>query len=435
MKKYLIHRLNNKYLYADIIKIGNIYIRIGTFPGISKYLNKIKIYPQYTVVLPPLTSIAGDNYTGEDFVLLNKYYKKDLSPIYYIGYKYYVKYLYKRSKNTLNQTFNKHKTKIITKNRLKKLFKPILLKPNSFYNISDKIRINTNISNVQIYNKNNLIYDWIEKSPTINIRYEAKKMLSPYKNKKKVYLNNSINILPIGVGNGFHGECSNFIIQYADRTIWVDPMVQPFIALKKAKLHWNMITDYLITHIHEDHIEGLSSVLKYSLLNNYKINLITTQKIYQQLKNIFSFLFPDFIYLVNHINVIPDTTLPYHHGYLTVRLNHHPVKSGTLGLKIRYRDNCFALSGDNHYSEEFEAKYPNNSAFDSKWYSGCQLLFHEVDFFNPDTIHTYYKEIIKLQQKLKIKILCYHNSSNKSLLPMVKPLKKYIIKNKKVFIF
>ncbi len=421
-------RIGDKFQYADIIKIKNILIRVGSFAGLSKFLKVLKINAEYVILLPPVTTQAGDNYTGEEFLLWNKIYKKNFSQNIYIGHKNHVKYLYNRLKYTLNQTFNKNKTKIIKRNYIKKLFRPIYVKPESSYKINNDVRIYCGISNIKIYHKNNLIYDWMKNKPSIDINTEIKKILSPFKKRYKSSIN-SLNIIPLGIGNGFTGNTSNFIIHYADRTIWVDPMTRPFLALKKIKMHWDNITDYFITHVHEDHIEGLSAVLHRTSLKNKKINLITSYKIFKQLEKIYSYLFPDFLNLINHINIIPNSTLPYHHGYITVRHSHHVLKSGTLGLKIQYKNNIFALSGDTFYSEEFEKKYPAFIPTDSSWYNDCHLIFHEAEFLSKTTAHTYYTEIKKLDKKLNGKILTYHNSSNKFLLPHVQEYKTYIIKN------
>jgi len=426
-------RIGDQYLYTDIVTAGNIYIRIGTQPSISKILKKHGINPEYVILVPPTITQAGDNYTGEEFILWNKLYKNDLTPFVYIGYKNYVKYLYNRLSYSINQTFNKNRTRIIKKNRLKDLFKPIYLAQNSLYKLNNNITIHCSVSNTQIFYKDELIYDWHENHPARNIDNEIGKLLKLYSLKRKTSLNN-LAIIPLGTGNGYYGNTSNFIIQYNTRNIWVDVMAEPFLALKKIKMHWDAITDYFISHIHEDHIEGLSAVLKRASVQNKPVNLITTIPILNRLKKIFSFLFPDFDSLVNHINIIPYSTLPYHHGYLTVRKTWHPLKCGVLALKVKYKNSSFALSGDTYYSDEFEKKYPNNLSLDSSWYNDCQLVFHEAEFFNKNTNHTFYTEIQKISQKTSAQIFCYHNGTDRSLLPMVKEYKKYIIKNGKILI-
>ncbi|MBU1075726.1 MAG: hypothetical protein KKH98_00440 [Spirochaetes bacterium] len=422
-------RAGDKYLYTDIIKIDHEYIRIGTFPQISKHLNELKIKTKYIILLPPVITLAGDNYTGEEFVIWNMIYKKETSsPNIYIGDKKYVRYLYHRLKYTVNQTFNIAKTRIVKRNSIKKFFKGTYIKPDTHYKLNDRVRIYYGISNIQIFYKDRLLYDWQENNPSLNIHKKIAQLLIPY---KKSFFGpfNSLSIIPLGSGNGFHGHTSNFIIQYASRNIWVDVMAKPFLALRKINFPWDNITDYFISHVHEDHIEGFSSILEYASIRNKPVNLITTFRIFKQLEKIYTFLFPDFNDLVNHINIIPHSTLPYYHGYLTVRLSHHVLRSGTLGLKIRYKNNVFALSGDTFYSEEFEKKHPQCTSVDSSWYNDCDLIFHEVEFFKKDTVHTYYTEIKKLQNKLNGKILVYHNSSDKFLLPGVKEYNQYIIKN------
>ena len=152
----------------------------------------------------------------------------------------------------------------------------------------------------------------------------------------------------------------------------------------------------------------------------------------KDLRKIYKFLFPDFDLIVNHINIIPNVTLPYHHGYLTVRLNHHVLKSGTLGLKIQFKNNIFALSGDTKYDSSLALKMKNNPSFDISWYNDCHLIFHEVEFENPNTVHTFYTEVAKIMEKIKGKLFVYHSSSENFLLKGVKEYTRYIIKQGKV---
>lgn len=425
-------RIGSRFLYADIVRIGDTTIRIGTFPGISKHLKKHRVRDQYVIVLPPFTSDAGDNYTGEEFVLWNRIARKDFRLVAYIGFKSYVRYLYCRLKLTINQVFTPDRRAVRRQNRLKSVFRAVPVRFDSYFPVSDTLKVYYGITNIEIYHKNSLFYSWRENCPSLSINEEIKKMLRPFKRRKLKPREDSLMVMPLGRGNGFTGRSSNFLIHYGNRMIWIDPMAEPFLALKRIGLHWNKITDYFISHIHEDHIEGFSALLKLALLKNKRINLITTKKIFRKLERIYSFLFPDFQNLVNHINIIPDSPLPYYHGYLTVRLNHHVLKSGTLGLKVRYKGNCFALSGDTYYSEELEKRYPDNPAFSAQWYKECHLVFHEAEFFRRDTVHTHYKELIGLQSRIRAPILAYHNSADRFLMPGVRECRPYVIRKGKV---
>jgi len=152
----------------------------------------------------------------------------------------------------------------------------------------------------------------------------------------------------------------------------------------------------------------------------------------REIKRRFYYLFPDMNYIINHINIIPDVELPYYHGSLLVRLNHHVLKSGTLGLKVKYKGNCAAISGDTLYSEELAKILKNRTAFDINWFKECQLIFHEVEFKKKGTVHTFYTELKKMQEKLEGKILGYHFSEKSKLFPTAAEYRHYIIKNKKL---
>ncbi len=432
MKKTYIKRVGDKWFYVDVINTSAGNIRIGSMPEISKWLAKEKIDTNYVILPPPITTQAGDNYTGEEFVFWYKIYNNDFSPITYMGEKNNVIYLYKRLKRTVNSTFNKNKTKIIRVKRVQRIFRKKYLKLNTPINITDKIKVVLTPDNIIIYENDTKIYEWINSQNFVGINKKVNKYLASYKKNRK-YIKH-LEIIAIGNGNGFRGNTSNFIIRYADRAIWIDVMAKPFLALKKIKLHWDNITDYFISHIHEDHIEGLSAVLKRASDTGKSVNIITTKKIMKELKKIYKFLFPDFDSIVNHINIIPNASLPYYHGYLTVRLNHHVLPSGTLSLKVQFKNNIFALSGDTKYDSNLASKTKNNPAFDISWYNDCHLVFHEVEFENPDNVHTYYKEIQNIMKKINGKVLVYHSSSEKFLLDGVREYTRYIIKEGKVII-
>lgn len=428
MKNNSFIRFGDTHLYTDIVKTGSEIIQIGTMPGISKFLDKKNINPTFTILLRPISSQYGDNYTGEEFKIWRKVYQNDLSSHYYIGYKSYVKYLYKRLKYTVNQTLNPEKTKIIKRHYIEKLFNGIYLKWNSNYQLNKEIKIYYSFNKIEIFNKEQLIYTWMTPISYQKNDQTVAKILKSY--NKQTDTKDSLHIIPLGIGNGFNAQTSNFIVQYGYRNIWIDIMARPVPqALQKIKLHWDAITDYFISHIHEDHIEGFSTILHRISNKKKKINLITTKSIFKQIKKIFNFLFPHFQDLINFIEITPYKPLPYHKAILLIRHSHHVLKSGTLSLKIKYQNNIFTLSGDTFYSEDFEKRYPHVPSTDSSWYNDSHLIFHEAEFFSKKTVHTYYTDIKKLQNKVSGKILCYHNSNPKFLLPHPKLYKTYVIQN------
>lgn len=426
MSENKILKVSDNFFSVDIIRTSAGNIRIGSGPKISKLLKKNNLKDNYVILPPFIVNYAGDNYTGEEFVHWSKIYQNDYTPITYIGIKKNIKYLYKRLSKTINYTFNKEKTKIIKKARLKKIFKKIVAKYDKTIKLSNDVEVIIKPYDILIYEKNKKIYSWTENINYNVINQNIGLIMKKYEPNKYI---NYLEIIALGNGNGFRGNTSNFIIRYGDRVIWVDVMAEPFLALKKLNLNFRNVTDYFISHIHEDHIEGLSAILKYASDKSYKINLITTRKIFREIKEIFEPLITDFKLIVNHINIIPNVTLPYYHGYLTVRLNHHVLKSGTLGLKVQFKNNVFALSGDTKYDSKLALKLKNNPAFDISWYNDSHLIFHEVEFEDPNNVHTFYTEVQKIIENVNGKLLVYHNSSPKFLLPKVEEYTRYIIKD------
>ncbi len=424
-------KIGDNWFSTDIIQTSYGIIRIGTMPKISKILNQQGIKCNIVILPPPVVTVAGDNYTGEEFVLWNKIHKDDFTPILYIGEKKYINYLYKKLKENINSTFNDEKTKIIKKNRLKKLFKkrPVRLKDR--IKIGGKIEVCITADNIFIYEDGQKIYDWRLNLSKNDVDSEVNKMLARFKKRNKKSIQH-IEVIPLGNGNGFREETSNFLIKYGSRVVWVDVMAKPFLALKRLKMSWDEVTDYFISHTHEDHTEGFSAVLKRAIDTNRQINLITTKKIYNDLRKKYKFLFPGFESMVNHINIIPNTTLPYYHGYLSVRLNHHVLKSGTLGMKLNFKNNIVAISGDTKYDSKLALKLKDNTAFDVSWYKDANLIFHEVEFEDRNSVHTYYKEIENIMKSVSGKVVVYHSSSDNFLLEAAKVYYRYIIKDGKV---
>ncbi|MBN1899047.1 MAG: hypothetical protein JW827_09735 [Spirochaetes bacterium] len=430
MKSDTIIRLGDKFLYIDIVKTDAGNIRIGTMPELSKYLLKKRIKIGYVILPAPEASQAGDNYTGEEFLCWNKIRNRDMSSITYMGEKKNVQYLYKKLLQTVNWAFNRSKTKLVKTRRLQKIFRKKYLKNGSDHHFGKDVRLRLEEDNIIISQKGHVIYDRSKERKKQDIDGEVKALLANIRSKRE-YINH-LEIIPLGVGNGFRGHTSNFLIKYADRRIWVDVMARPFLALKKIKCHWDNITDYFISHIHEDHVEGFTAVLERASLYSKRINIITTKKIFKMLKKRYSYLFPDFHLLVHHVNIIPHYTLPYYHGYLTVRLNHHVLKSGTLGLKVQFKNNVFALSGDTKYDSHLARRLRGKPSFDPSWYNDCHLVFHEVEFEDPNNAHTYYKEVKKIASRIHGQVLVYHSSSARYLMEGAKEYKRYIIKKGKV---
>jgi len=64
----------------------------------------------------------------------------------------------------------------------------------------------------------------------------------------------------------------------------------------------------------------------------------------------------------------------------------------------------------------------------AQWFAPCDLVFHEIDFENPDSVHTHWKQVEALQQAIPGRVLGYHASPQQSPpFPLAQEGKRYIL--------
>lgn len=241
-----------------------------------------------------------------------------------------------------------------------------------------------------------------------------------------------MELIIIGSGNGFEGTSSNFIIRYKDRRIWIDPACRPHEKLAHLNLNWRDITDYIISHNHEDHIEGFTAVLERHIEEGQKLSLLTTSEIYNTLEIQFGDLFNDNMRsYIDFTELDPAKIINYHGAKIETRFNHHIVPAGTIGFKISYNGKTLGISGDTKYDEEINKKL-DNPKLSADWFADCDLILHEVDFSSPQTIHTTYDELMKLMSKVKGKLLVYHTVQVKEPFELAREGACYQLLNKQI---
>ncbi|MCJ7734157.1 MAG: MBL fold metallo-hydrolase, partial [Anaerolineales bacterium] len=60
----------------------------------------------------------------------------------------------------------------------------------------------------------------------------------------------------------FEGHENSFLVIKGDlSTILVDCAAKPVLRLKEAGVHFNEVSDLIITHFHPDHVSGLANLL------------------------------------------------------------------------------------------------------------------------------------------------------------------------------
>ena len=83
-----------------------------------------------------------------------------------------------------------------------------------------------------------------------------------------------------------------------------------------------------------------------------------------------------------------------------------------MGLKISGKGYCWGFSGDTKYDEKLIAIL-KIIELEPEWFQDCDFVFHEVNFESSNSVHTYYKELLKLKKKISGKLFVYHTDSTK----------------------
>ena len=112
--------------------------------------------------------------------------------------------------------------------------------------------------------------------------------------------------------------------------------------------------------------------------------------------------------LVRLIEVTPGTPLETGGFRIASRWNHHFLPYGTLGLKFTACGKTWGISGDTKFSTRIN-QIINRSELEPDWFSDCDLVFHEIDFFNPDGVHSHWEEVAKIQNHIPGTLYGYHS--------------------------
>jgi ribonuclease BN (tRNA processing enzyme) len=236
-----------------------------------------------------------------------------------------------------------------------------------------------------------------------------------------------LEITPIGCGNGFSGTAANTLIRFGDYSIWIDPCGYPAHTLARHNIHWDDITHFLFTHNHEDHVQGLTACLQRARKRGRRLNLLVADSVFRVLVDLYSPLFPDIKDLVNVHLLTPGTPINLGPVQIESRWNHHILPYGTVGLRISAGGRCFGYSGDTKYDEAINAVL-NREELTASWFAPCDLVFHEIEFDNPNSVHSHWKQVELLQKAVPGKVLGYHTAFlENSPFDLVKEGHRYLV--------
>ena len=396
-----VRRIENCGMVVDLVNTSMGTVRVGSMPDISKFLVHHGFREEMVVVPGWAGSMAGDNRTGEEFVLWQAQVKGGIQK-QYVGAPENIEQVYHSLDDTFSFFFDDRRMAIVKKKWLNNWFSRRAATP--VYETGG-VSIRVDGGNVIVSDHGQVVYDQLGLKPADDGDTQIASLLAgiPRDRASRPFL----EIIPVGTGNGFSGTVASVIVRCGKEVVWIDPCGYPAHVLARHGVHWDDITHVLITHNHEDHIQGFSACLKRAEYRKIPLNLVTAQSVFRLLKQQFTPLSPGFDRLVNFIPITPGSPLTLGALEIESRWNHHFLPYGTLGLKFSGNGKTFGFSGDTKYDEAINAVLKREELL-PQWFARCDLVFHEMDFDNPASVHSHWKQVQKLQQAIPGRVLGYH---------------------------
>ncbi|MCK5515802.1 MAG: MBL fold metallo-hydrolase, partial [Desulfobulbaceae bacterium] len=251
-----VKRIENCGMYVDLIRTSSGTVRVGSMPDISKFLTHHGFREEIVVVPHWQGSMAGDNRTGEEFVLWQAQVRGGIQK-QYVGQPGDVMQMQHSLDETFSFFFDPRRISIIKKRWLNNWF---CRQPATPVYENGSLRITVDRDNIILTDNKRTLYD----------RLEFKKAESPDAQVEDVLAGvlrdssprQTLEIKAVGTGNGFVGTVTSCIVRFDRQVIWIDPCGYPAHTLARHGVHWGDITHIIITHNHEDHIQGFSACLK-----------------------------------------------------------------------------------------------------------------------------------------------------------------------------
>ncbi|NDV23401.1 MBL fold metallo-hydrolase [Desulfovibrio sp. JC022] len=396
-----VQRIEHCGMFVDLVCTSEGTVRIGSMPDVAKFLTEHGFREEIVVVPDWEVSLAGDNRTGEEFILWQSQIKGGILREY-VGSKQNVKQVYSHLECIFPYFFDDKNLKVVRKNWLGKWFHHNAADP--CYRIGS-LEICCQGSDVVISDADEFLYCRNDLLPSESPDAAIESLLAaiPRDSKNR----ESLEVLPIGCGNGVYGTVANTIVRFGEYVIWIDPCGYPAHTLARHNIHWDDVTHFLFTHNHEDHVQGFTACMQRARKHNRKLKLILADNVFRILTDLYSPLFPDLEEHVECFSLQPG--IPFQLGPIRIdsRWNHHILPYGTIGLKISAGGRSFGYSGDTKYDEGIN-KILKRAELEAEWFASCDLVFHEIEFDNPDSVHTHWKQVESLQAKISGKVLGYH---------------------------
>ena len=404
-------RFGDQLASVDLVRTSRGWVRVGAMPEIAKFLRQAKTPPHYVIVLPSVATQVGDSITGEEFICWSSLDSGKFAGTY-VGTPEALDILRRYLEPAVPYTLNADQTAIERRDWLDTLYCPEPTPAGGVVRIGG-VEIRVEPARVVIRDGRQLLYDGCPvSSPDLDDRID--RFLDAVPRRGSV---DALRVLAVGTGNGLGGNTSSFLVEVPGHRVWVDPAPRPHETLARHGIHWGDITGVLVTHIHEDHLGGLTACLARARAKNQRLSLWITRPSLVVLEQRLADIVPDFARLIDVREIQPGTPICLGDATLVSRLNHHVLPYGTLGLKFAWNGRRVGISGDTKYDEAILRRL-SRPELTAEWFADCQLVFHEVDPVQPDSVHSHYLEVLKLAEQLPVRLVVYHSVGNTAPLEM-----------------
>ncbi|WP_084146940.1 MBL fold metallo-hydrolase [Maridesulfovibrio zosterae] len=396
-----IHRIEYCGMHVDLVRTSNGTVRIGSMPDIAKFLTEHG-FREETVVVPDWeVSLAGDNRTGEEFILWQAQIRGGVLKEY-VGQEFNINQVNSHLERIFPYFFDEKCLSIVRKKWLRNWFSPNIADP--CYSHGD-VQICCDNGNITIYEGGSTVYDRKQFDSYESPDDKIESLLTSI--PRDGVHRDCLEVLPIGCGNGVSGTVANTIVRFGEYVIWIDPCGYPAHTLARHNIHWDDITHFLFTHNHEDHVQGFTACMYRARMTGRKLNLLVADNVFKVLIDLYTPLFPDLKDHINMLPLLPGNPLQLGSLQIDSRWNHHILPYGTLGLRISAGGRSFGYSGDTKYDETIN-RILKRKELTAEWFATCDLVFHEIEFDNAKSVHTHWKQVESLQQNISGKVLGYH---------------------------
>ncbi len=414
-------RLGDDLAHVDMVRTSRGWLRVGSMPEIAKLLRLARTPPHYVVVLPGDVTEVGDGMTGEEFICWSSIDAAKFAGTY-IGTEAALEAHRRYLEPSVPYYLDEEQTGIARRDWLDTLYCPHPVGPGGTVSFGS-LKMRVEESRVQIHDGGVMLYDSQRAAP-VDVSVGVAVALDRVPRSSEV--SEGLEVLVVGSGNGHVGNTSSFLLRFGDRRVWVDPSARPHETLAAHGVHWDDVTDVLVTHIHEDHLGGLTACLARARRCGERLRLLATRASLEALQIRFGDRVPDLAGLVDFREVAPGQCAQVGPAEFEFRLNHHNLPSGTLGLKVRFNGRCLGVSGDTKYDEAIVRRL-GRPELAAEWFADCHLVFHEVDLVRPRSVHSYYLEVEKLARRIPGRLLVYHTSGNTHPLEMAREGERYLV--------